>query len=56
MRFNEMPPSEGPLPKGEGELIMHMSLPIGDGTVLMGSDISENMGQRLTMGNNIYLR
>ncbi|MFW6254554.1 MAG: VOC family protein [Chitinivibrionales bacterium] len=55
MRYNEMPPSESPMPEDTGELIMHMSLPIGDGTVLMGSDVTEEMGQKLTAGNNMYI-
>ena len=33
-------------------LIMHVSLPIGNGTVLMGSDCPEGFGPQLTVGNN----
>lgn len=37
------------------EKIMHVSLPIGKGNVLMGSDALESMGQKLVAGNNFYL-
>jgi PhnB protein len=37
------------------EKIMHVSLPIGKGNVLMGSDALESMGQKLVVGNNFYL-
>ena len=54
-RFKDIPASEQTMPEGEGQHIMHVALPIGEGTVLMGSDISEGMGMSLTQGNNIYL-
>src|SRR3989339_2109027 len=54
-RFKDMPPGEQPMPAGEGERIMHIALPIGDGNMLMGTDISECMGMKLIPGNNVYL-
>ena len=54
-RFKDIPNSEKPMPKGEGERIMHVALPLGDGNTLMGSDISEGMGMKLNPGNNVYL-
>jgi len=54
-RFKDVPSSEQPMPKNEGERIMHIALPIGDGNTLMASDISEGMGMKLTQGNNVYL-
>jgi PhnB protein len=54
-RFKDMPPSEQPMPENEGNRIMHIALPIGETTVLMGTDISESMGQKLLMGNNVYI-
>ena len=53
--FKEIPASEQPMPKEEGNRIMHIALPIGDGNHLMGSDISEKMGMKLTAGNNMYI-
>ena len=54
-RFKDIPASEQAMPEVEGERIMHVSLPIGEGTTLMGTDISEGMGMSLTQGNNVYL-
>lgn len=55
MTFGDMPSGEGPQPtEQEKSLIMHISLPIGD-FHLMGSDIAPSMGQKLTVGNNIYI-
>jgi PhnB protein len=53
MRFKEVP-SEGNLPASEGEKIMHVALPIGPGTILMGSDRPEAMGP-VTSGNNFHI-
>jgi PhnB protein len=55
MRFKQLPPSEHQVPASEGEKIMHMSLPIGESTILMGSDISQGMGQKLSNGNSVYI-
>jgi PhnB protein len=49
-RFKDVP-SEHQMPEDEGEKIMHVSLPIGQGTVLMGSDTPAVMGP-ITTGNN----
>ena len=52
-RFKEVP-SEGNLSADEGEKIMHISLPIGHGTMLMGSDRPSSMGP-VTNGDNTYI-
>ncbi len=55
-RFKDMPPVEGkPMSAGQGEKIMHMSLPIGKESVLMGSDSSEAFGHASVMGNNFSI-
>ena len=52
-RFSEMPENpEYPVAEEDKEKIMHISLPIGNGSVLMGSDSSENFGQKFIPGNN----
>ncbi len=53
-RFKDVPGSmEGNRVKAEdAEKIMHVSLPISNETILMGSDTSEAMGQKATAGNN----
>jgi PhnB protein len=53
-RYKDMP-SETPLSDADGEKIMHMSLPIGEGTILMGSDSAGEWGGKTIMGNNISL-
>jgi len=54
-RFKEMPPQDGKTVTGaEGEKIMHVSLPIGNGFI-MGSDSSEAFGQATKIGNNFSL-
>jgi len=52
-RYKEMTPMEGhpPVSKEEAEKIMHVSLPIGKETILMGSDTSETFG-KVTVGTN----
>ena len=43
------------LPEEEKNRVMHVSLPIGGGTILMGSDNCPSMGHKLTVGNNVYV-
>ena len=52
MRFKDMPPK--PMDKSESEKIMHIALPIGQGTILMGSDTPVAMGSVIT-GNNFSI-
>jgi PhnB protein len=53
MRFKDVP-AEYQMAESEGEKVMHMSLPIGQGTILMGSDMPSAMGS-VTIGNNISI-
>ena len=53
-RFKDMPDADK-LPPGVGDMIMHVSLPLGNGILLMGSDAPEQMGFKLTVGNNNYI-
>ncbi|QNJ98087.1 VOC family protein [Constantimarinum furrinae] len=55
-RFGEMPPDpEYPVSEEDRDLIMHVSLPIGDHSVLMGSDTSENFGHKAVAGSNFSI-
>jgi PhnB protein len=54
MRFKETPVEVMEVPASEAEKIMHMALPIGQGTVLMGSDVPEGMGA-VTPGDNFAI-
>ncbi len=53
MRFKDVP-SEHKMSESEGEKIMHIALPIGLGTVLMGSDVPEAFGKAV-VGTNFYI-
>lgn len=53
-RFQDTP-AVGELGQTHGEKIMHISLPIGDGHLLMGTDALEEMGQKLNFGNNFHI-
>jgi PhnB protein len=55
-RFSEMPPQEDmpPVPEGDRNKILHISLPISKETSLMGSDYLESWGSMVT-GTNISL-
>jgi len=52
-RYSEMP-SEQPIPESEANKVMHVSLNLGN-TTIMGSDVSEVFGQICLPGNNINL-
>ena len=53
MRFKDVP-SEHQMGESNGEKIMHMSLPLGQGTILMGSDVPE-MYDNAKIGTNISI-
>jgi len=54
LRFGEAPGCEA-MPEVEKGKIMHIALPIGNGDVLMGTDVVESSGQKLEVGNNISI-
>lgn len=54
MKISEMPGSDQ-IPENEKNRMMHISLPIGDSTVLMASDIMPSAGHTLNVGNNSYI-
>lgn len=53
-RFKDVPGGEK-MTEADQEKIMHISLPIGNGNILMGTDALESMGQSLTIGNNFHI-
>jgi len=57
MRFGDMPPTPGqpPVSESDKKLIMHISLPILAGHLIMGTDAPESMGFKLNQGNNVYI-
>lgn len=55
-RFNEMPPDpNNPIADKDLEKVMHVSLPIGQNTVLMGSDTSGPWSNKFHAGNNFSI-
>lgn len=56
MRMKDTPGcSEMNLTEEEKNRVMHVSLPLANGQVLMASDIIPSMGHKLTVGNNNYI-
>ena len=54
MRWGEMPGCEEMnLSESDKSKVMHVALPISDGSILMGSDHLESAPHKLTVGNNI---
>lgn len=57
-RFKDMPPSEDSsktMPAEYGDRIMHISLPIGGGTIIMGSDTGGEWAEQFHPGNNFSI-
>ncbi|MBN2351366.1 MAG: VOC family protein [Spirochaetales bacterium] len=55
VRFKDMPMEGVTIPKEDENKIMHIRLPIADGVSLMGSDSLESLGQKIVVGNNVYV-
>ena len=55
VRFKDFPMEGVTVPPQDQDKIMHVSLPIGEGVILMASDTLEAFGQQLTQGNNVYI-
>ncbi|MEO5890731.1 MAG: VOC family protein [Ferruginibacter sp.] len=53
-RFKETPFGDK-MADADKEKIMHIALPIGEGNMLMATDVIESMGQKLSEGNNFSL-
>ena len=53
-RFKDTPEADKASPE-DANKIMHISLPIGKGNILMATDAIESMGHKLTTGNNFHL-
>lgn len=56
MRFSDVPPSDDapPIAEEEKNLVMHVTLPILGGHLLMGSDVPASMGS-VHKGNSVYI-
>jgi PhnB protein len=56
-RMRDVPPAPGmpALSQAEGDMVMHVELPIVGGHVLMGTDALESMGHTVNFGNNVSI-
>jgi PhnB protein len=56
-RYGAFPPEPNmpPLSEGDKNKVMHTAIHINEGTMLMGTDIIEGFGQKLTNGNSTYI-
>jgi PhnB protein len=48
-------PGESQIPENLMDKIMHISLPLCNGIILMGTDAMEEIGQKLIAGNNMHI-
>lgn len=57
MRFSDVPPDENmpPLAEKDKNRVMHVTLQLPGGNLLMGSDIFSEMSEKFVKGNNIYI-
>lgn len=53
-RFKDTPHGDN-MTADDKEKIMHVALPIGNGNVLMGTDVLPSMGQKLNIGDNFSI-
>ncbi len=54
MKMKEMPDGKN-LPADEQNRTMHIALPIGEGTLLMASDIVPSAGHKMVFGNQTHI-
>lgn len=55
-KMGDMPPSpDFQIPESAKDRVMHTALFINESTMLMGSDIVEEFGQKYVQGNNSYV-
>ena len=54
IRFKDMP-SNNKLSAADAEKLMHIALPVGNGNILMATDMLESQGQVMQPGNNFSL-
>lgn len=55
-RYQDMPKDENfPIPQSDNDRIMHISLPISEGTILYGCDTGGAWASNFTKGNNFSI-
>ena len=53
VRYKDFPDMGAP--PAERDKIAHIALPLGNGAILMGTDVLKSRGQNLVAGNNFYI-
>lgn len=54
VRFKDFGDAMG-VPASDADRIAHIALPLGNGAMLMGTDVVGSRGDSLTVGNNFYV-
>ena len=56
-RYSDIPaePDMPPLSEEDKNKVMHTSIKINDNTMLMGADVIEGFGGKLSLGNSTYI-
>jgi len=56
-RYSDLPsePNMPPLSDEDKNKVLHISLPINENTLLMGADVVEGFGGKLSFGNSTYI-
>ena len=55
VRYKDMPMEGVDISPKESNKIMHIGLPLGNGQILMASDVIDSFGNPLVPGNNVYI-
>ncbi|HVV55905.1 MAG TPA: VOC family protein [Mucilaginibacter sp.] len=55
VRYKDNPPKGAELSEADLNKVAHVALPIMGGIQIMGNDMLESLGQKLTVGNNFTL-
>ena len=55
VKYKDMPMEGVNFSKEDENKIMHIGLPVGNGQILMGSDVIDAFGNPLVPGNSVYI-
>lgn len=55
VRYGDFPMEGVTVAEEDAGKVLHIALPIGEGNVLMASDVLESLGHELRPGNNVYV-
>lgn len=55
LRFRDFGENTMGIPEADLDKVAHAALPLGADNILMGTDVLESLGQKLSVGNNTYI-